>query len=330
MADGDNRMLCERSFDYTTMTQLVQRDIPIPLYKKRYNEYGQEDIYGEYDANRMYRGYSSRGGCAPLLSLKKKKRKYTEVNNEVTVLLIPSQQRVDEIASSLPVVDTATTTSTVTTSTTTTTPTTIIDDDDDTESSEGELPPGYEAMHTRVDVEPEPPLFIPRVMTSNMPCLECVRRSARGEYKQHEEAIRMRETLRDIKKVLLRTRKTPEDTLHHLEWVKQILAQYEDSGQSSLALNPSLTYASMMSERNPPDVKKQRREPDENIDLEYKLRYDDTDCFYCMACDPECFSRIKHYAWEDHCRMSTHRNAKIEYQEEIQRIKAMKEKEGTT
>lgn len=328
MTDRDNRMLCERSFDYTTMTQLVQRDIPIPQYKKRYNEYGQEDIYGEYDANRMYRGYSSQGGSAPLRSLKKKKRKFTEANDEVTVLLIPNQQRGD--GSPLPVVtDTTTTTSTLTTSTTTTTTIIDVDNDDDTESSEGELPPGYEAMHTRVNIEPEPPLLIPPMMSSNMPCLECVRRSARGEYRQHEEAIRMRETLRDIKKVLLRTRKTPEDTHHHLEWVKQILAQYEENNQSSLAPNPSLTYADMMNEKRLSNTKKQqRREPDENIDLEYKMRYDDTDCFYCTACDPECFSRIKHYAWEDHCRMSTHRNAKIEYQEELQRINAIKE--GTT
>ncbi len=267
-------MLCEYNYANTSapIMMMIQRDMPMPKYKKRYDQYGREDIYGEYDINRVYRafGYANTNNQS-------NKRKFDA--EEVEIQLLPEL---------------------------------IIDGDDSHplecneeggDESSGEYPPGYFEMHTSDgDMGEEQPQ-----------CYECIRRQQKSDY-QIEDSMRMMESLRDIKNVLLRPMTSPEDSEYYLKLIRNILHNYEET--TSIVPNPVHAYDNIMSKRKAEasgeGSNKKRRIRDDTLDIEYKLRIEDTDCFYCTLCDPDRLNTIRINSWEDHCRISTHKSAKAD------------------
>ena len=125
----------------------------------------------------------------------------------------------------------------------------------------------------------------------------------------------MMEALRDIKNVLLRRMNSQEDSLYYLEMVKQILHTYEST--TCIVPNPLPAYQDIMASRRveskddePVNNNKKRKIRDDTLDIEYKYRIGETDCFHCTLCDPDKVNTIRINSWTDHCNMSGHRSMK--------------------
>lgn len=287
-------MLC----DYVVM----QRDLPFPKYKKRYNQYGEEDIYGEYDINRMYRAFEfdASSSSSSSSSSSRNNVKFIE-EDKVAIQLLPTSSSIVEgdgqvIHTTSEIGETVTTNNK--------------DDDDEDDESSGEYPPGYFEMHTSDtelggdDNEDEQQQQQQQGQTFR--CYECIRRQQRSEY-HIEDSRRMTEALRDIKNVLLRRMNSHEDSVYYLELVKQILHTYEST--TCIVPNPLTAYEeSMLSQEQQPTKKRKTR--DDTLDIEYKYRIGDTDCFHCTLCDPDKVNTIRINSWADHCNMSGHRSMK--------------------
>lgn len=291
----DYLMLCERPYFDSKML----RDIPYPKYKQRYDQYGRPDIYGEYDINRMYRAYEySDDHAGGGRTINPRKRKQPDDDELITIQLFPSSE--EEIPSfGLGAGDTEGDNggeeSTIVSH--------VNDDYAGDESSGGEFPPGYYEMNNNgyiIEQEEEPP--------RPTACHQCQR-----EESNTEDSRRMREALRDIKNIIIRPLSVPEDADWHLRMVRDVLHAYETN--TSIVPDPIRAYDSIKKAKKEEESlthTKKKLKRDENIDIEFRLRVDNTDCFHCILCDPLSFNTIRLNSWYNHCQLSVHMDLKKE------------------
>lgn len=312
---------------------IVERDVPLPKYKRRFNRYGKEDIYGEYDINRVYRGFDfadthieSEDEQVDTQPPPPSSRKilFTEIfsseeNSSKGVPVGGGNDTVKEENYELLKEEEA-----------------IMEND---EESSGEYPAGYREMHTGSDFNFS--RRCPLTMTQEYRALNSPAPFKPMELHFVKDALRMRESLKDIKKILLLPVVVIEDNAYYLAQIRRVIQNYEqpmpydyfnpcreDLPSSSPPPHKKQYDEQMRQMREQKEQKQQERLQrqqeqeqhltnqqqhervyDERIDIEFKVRNACTDTFFCSLCDPEHIMVLTPRLWIDHCRLGSHINA---------------------
>ena len=325
----------------------------IPKYKIRYDEFGNENIYGKYDTNGIYRGndmYFNPYGIS-----NNKTNRYNN-NNDDNSNSSDNEEEEEE--------------------------------KEEEEESSGEYPPNYFDLTTTNsfiydnndyynDLQPKSSSLLlkktqQRPVSSNKNrnndiyvydlekqyeyCNQCKLLKRKNNmikcihHKEEEEEMNtiktknkhMEQVLNDIKSVLSRPIKNSEDSNLYIGMIKTFMERYETSSKYCIKNNNDdyndngmvkkkrkindddhnhhnnnkvKSVLDLHINNNKPIVKR-----NDEIDKEYRLRIGDTDCFNCKLCDPTKLTEIRINYWEGHCQMNIHKQRKeldIEHKKQL-------------